>query len=76
MIVDVSVSFIPLLIIILLEMLMCGVNCEMFSNPAGQLKLFVNLVQKQVILFGNHTVAVSAVSCEDLEPYNIKFRNV
>lgn len=75
MVVDVSVSFIPLLIIILLKVLMCGVNCEVFSNPAGQLQLFVDLVQKQVILLGNHTVAVSAVSSEDLEPYIINFRN-
>ena len=33
-IVDVSVSLIPLLIVILLEMMMCRMNCEVFANPS------------------------------------------
>ena len=67
MIVNVSVSFIPFLIIILLKVLMCGMDGEVFSEPAGQLQLFVNLVQQQVVLFGNHTVTVAAISGEYLE---------
>ena len=62
MIVNVSVSFIPLLIIILLEVLMSGVDGEVLADPAGELQLFVNFVQKQVVLFGNHAVTVAAVS--------------
>lgn len=62
MIVDVSVSFIPLLIIILLEVLMCGVDCEVLADPTGKLQLFVDLVQQQVILLGDHAVTVAAVS--------------
>lgn len=73
MVVNVSVSFIPFLIIILFEVLMCGVNCEVLSDPAGQLQLFVDFVQKQVVLFGDHTVTVSAVSGEYLEAYIIMF---
>lgn len=73
MVVDVSVSFIPLLIIILLEMLMCGMDGKVFSDPAGQFQLFINLIQQQVVLFGNHTVAVAAVSGEYLETYVIYF---
>ena len=69
MVVDVSVSFIPLLIIILLEVLMCGVDGKVFSDPAGELQLFVDLVEKQVVLFGDHAVTVAAVSGEDLEAY-------
>ena len=67
MIVNVSVSFIPFLIIILLKVLMCGMDGEVFSDPAGQLQLFVNLVQQQIVLFGNHTVTVAAISGEYLE---------
>ena len=33
-IMDVSVSFIPLLIVILFEMMMCRMNCEAFANPS------------------------------------------
>lgn len=44
-IMNISVSFIPLLIIILLEVLMCGVNGEVLSNPTGKLELFVYFVQ-------------------------------
>ena len=45
-VVDVSVSFIPLLIIILFEVLMCGVNSKVLANPTGELQLLVDLVQK------------------------------
>ena len=45
-VVDVSVSFIPLLIIILFEVLMCGVNSEVFADPTGKFQLLVDLIQK------------------------------
>lgn len=35
MVVNISVSFIPLLIVILFEMVMSRVNCEIFPNPSG-----------------------------------------
>ena len=69
MIVNVSVSFIPLLIIILFEVLMCGMDGEVFSDPTGQFQLLVDLVQKQVVLFGDHSVTVAAVSGKYLEAY-------
>ena len=71
MVVNISVSFIPFLIIILFEMLMSWMDSEMFSNPTGKFKLFVDLVQQQVILFSNHTMTVTAVSGEYLESYVI-----
>lgn len=67
MIMNVSVSFIPFLIIILFEMLMSWMDSEMFSDPTGKFKLFVDLVQKEIILFGDHTMTVTAVTSEYLE---------
>jgi len=68
-IVDVSVSFIPLLIIILLEVLVGRVDGKVFADPTGKLELFVYLVEEQVVLLGDHAVTVAAVSGEDLEAY-------
>lgn len=76
MIMNVPVSLIPLLIIILLEMLMCWMNSKVFTYPTGQLQLLVNLVQKKVVLFGDHAVTVAAVSGEDLEAYVYYFKLV
>lgn len=50
---------------------MCGMNSEMLTDPTGKFQLFVDLVQKQVILFGNHAVTVTAVFAEYLETYII-----
>ena len=68
MVVDVSVSFIPLLIIILFKLLVGRMDGEMLSDPAGELQLLIKLVQQQVILLGDHSVAVAAVAGEDLKP--------
>ncbi len=67
MVVNISISFIPFLIIILFEMLMSWMDSEMFSNPTGKFKLFIDLVQKEIILFGDHTMTVAAVTSEYLE---------
>ena len=67
MIMNVSVSFIPFLIIILFKVLMSWMDSEMFSDPTGKFKLFVDLVQKEIILFGDHTMTVAAVTSEYLE---------
>ena len=71
MIMNVSVSFIPFLIIILLKVLMCGVDSKMLADPTGKFQLFIDLVQKQVILFGDHTVTITAVFTEYLKTYII-----
>jgi hypothetical protein len=42
---------------------------EVLSDPTSQFKLLVDLVQKQVVLFGDHTVTVAAVSRKYLEAY-------
>ena len=70
MVMDISVSFIPLLIIILLKVLMCGMDSKMFTDPTGQLKLFIDFFQKQIILFSDHAVTVAAVAREYLKSYN------
>ena len=70
MIVDEAITLIPLLIVILLEMVVSGMDSEVLSNPGGQFQLFVCLVKKQIVLFTHHTVAVCAVACEDLETYD------
>lgn len=50
---------------------MCWMDCEMLSDPTGKFELFVDLVQQQVILFSDHTMTVTAISCEYLEAYII-----
>ena len=69
-IVNESVSFIPFLIVILLEVMMGGVDGEVLANPSCQFKLFVHFIQKQVVFFTDHSVAVGAVSGENLEAYD------
>lgn len=66
-IVDISVSLIPLLVVILFEVLMGRVDSEVLTHPGRQLQLLVRLVQKHIVLLGDHAVAVAAVSGEDLE---------
>ena len=66
-IVDVSISFVPLLIIVLLEMLVGRVDGEVLTNPSCKLKLLVDFFEKQIILLSDHAVTVSAVSGENLE---------
>jgi len=67
MIVDISISFIPFLIIILFEVLMSWMDGKVLSNPGNQLQLLIYLVQKQIIFFTNHTMAVAAISGEYLK---------
>jgi hypothetical protein len=69
-VVNVSVSFVPLLIIILFEVLVGRVDGEVFADPTGEFELFVDFVEKEVVLFGDHAVTVTAVSAEDLEAYD------
>ena len=52
---------------------MCWMDGEVFSDPTGKLQLLVNLVQKQVVLFGDHAVTVAAVTGKYLETYIIYF---
>ena len=66
MVMNVSVSLVPLLIIILFEVLMGRVESEMLSDPAGELQLLINLVQHQVILIGDHSVTFTTVAREYL----------
>jgi hypothetical protein len=67
MVVDVSVSLIPFLIVILFEMLMCWVDGEILAYPGGQLDLLIDFVQKDIVFLGDHTVAITAVSTVHLE---------
>ena len=69
-IVNESVSFIPFLIIILLEVMMSRVDGEVFPYPCCQFKLFVHFIQKQIVFFTDHSVAVCTVSGENLEAYD------
>lgn len=61
MIVNISVSLIPLLIVKLLIVMVSRMDCEVLCHPSRQLQLLVSLVQKQVILLTHHTVTVCTV---------------
>ena len=50
--------------------MMGGVDGEVLANPSCQFKLFVHFIQKQVVFFTDHSVAVGAVSGENLEAYD------
>ena len=45
-IMDISISFIPFLIVILFEMMMSWMNCKVFANPRCQLELFIDFIQQ------------------------------
>lgn len=64
---DDSISFIPLLVVVLLEVLVGWVDSEALGNDGGQFELFVGLVQQDVVLLIEHTVTVSTVSGKDHE---------
>ena len=44
-VVDVSVSVVPLLIIVLLEVLVSWVDCEVLGDPSGELGLVIDLIK-------------------------------
>ena len=69
-VVDESISVIPLLIVILFEVMVSRVDGEVLTNPCGQFKLFVHFIQEQVVFFADHSVAVGAVSGENLEAFD------
>ena len=52
---DDSISFIPLLVVVLLEVLVGWVDSEALGNDGGQFELFVGLVQQDVVLLIEHT---------------------
>jgi hypothetical protein len=79
MIVDISemascvpVSLIPLLVIELLVVVMGWMDGEVLSNPRGQFQLFVDLVEEEIVLLADHSVAVGAVFGENLKTYMVK----
>jgi len=57
-----SIPFIPFLIIILFEMVVCRVDCEVLRNNRGQFQLFVGLIKQYVILFIHHAVTIRTIS--------------
>lgn len=67
MVMNVPVSLIPLLIVILFEMLMSRVDREVLSYPGCQLKLLIDLIQKDIVFLGDHSVTVTAVSRVNLK---------
>lgn len=67
MIMNISISLIPFLIIILFEVLMGRMNRKVLADPRDQLQLFIDFVQKYVILFTDHTVTVAAISAKYLK---------
>lgn len=64
-VVDDSVALVPLLVVVLLEVVVSGVNGEAGADESGELNLLVGLVEEQVVFLEHHAVAVSAVAGED-----------
>ena len=69
---DVPVALVPLLVVVLLEVVMGRVDCEVLAHPGCQLQLLVCLIQQHVVFLGDHSVAVAAVAAEHLEAYIMK----
>jgi len=65
-IVDDSVSVVPLLVVVLLVVVMTWVDGE-HCHSGGEFELLVSFVQEDVVFSPLHSMAVSAVSGEDLE---------
>ena len=66
-VVDDSVSILPLLVVVLLEVVMGWVDTK-HRHHIGQLYLSVGLVQQSVILLVEHAMTVPTVPSEYLEP--------
>ena len=69
MVMDVSVSFVPLLIVILLVVVVSRVDSEVLGNPGRQFDLFIDFVKEQIVFFGHHAVTVGTVLGKDLKTY-------
>ena len=67
MIGDDSISLIPFLEVVLLEMLMSRVNSEI-AHHLCKLELLVSLVKKIIVFLVDHTMTVTAISRKHLEP--------
>jgi hypothetical protein len=65
-VVNVSISFIPFLIVVLLVMVMGRVDGEV-GNKGSQFQLFVGLIQQGIVLLVDHTVTIGTVSSKDQE---------
>ena len=63
---DDSISLIPFLEVVLLEMLMSRVNSEI-AHHLCKLELLVSLVKKIIVFLVDHTVTVTTISSEHLE---------
>ena len=61
-----SISFVPFLEVVLLEVLMSRVDSEI-AHHLSQLELLVSLVKEIVVLLVDHTMAVTTISREHLE---------
>ena len=61
MIMDVSISLVPFLIVILLEVMMSWMDGEVLTHPRCQLKLFIDFIQQQIIFLANHAMAIRTV---------------
>lgn len=65
-IVNVSVSLIPFLVVVLLEVVMSWTDGE-HTDHIGELELSISFIKKGIVLLLHNTVTVCAVSGEDLE---------
>lgn len=59
---DNSISFIPLLVVVLFEVLMGWVDGEVFRNNWGKFELFVGLIKQNIVLLIQHTMTISTIS--------------
>lgn len=66
-IMDNPIPILPFLVVVLFEVMMGRVNAE-HSHHVGQFDLFISLVQKGIIFLVDHTMTVSTVTSEHLEP--------
>lgn len=63
-IVDVSITFVPLLVVVLLEVMVRWVNREGPSYQGCQLQLTVSLIEQDVVLLVHDTVTVTTIPSE------------
>ena len=63
---DDSISFVPFLEVVLLEMLMSRVDSEI-TDHLCELELLVSLVEEIIVFLVDHTMTVTAISRKHLE---------